>query len=126
MLEDDLDCSDELAEVGVVYDWEYSKEETRPFAIDIVQQLPGLIAARYLFLRVGRDLAKRSREVFSGLSDRLAVAHPDVLPKNSPRPYSRPVKITSARLCTPEVEEEGCQVNQWLVHYISTKTSRER
>ena len=61
-LVDDPNCSDKPTEVGVVGIQQNSIEDTRSQAVDIVEELPGLIPARDLLLWISRWTAKGSRQ----------------------------------------------------------------
>lgn len=48
---------------------------------------------------------------------------PDIPSEHSPRPDTGAVMVTSTWACTPQIEEETCQVEQWLVHEIASEAS---
>ena len=50
---------------------------------------------------------------------------PDISSQHSPGPDTRVVVIPSARSCTPQIEEESCQIEYWLVHEIAGEASRK-
>jgi hypothetical protein len=125
-LEDDADSSDKPTEVRIVRLREQLKEHAWTFTVNVVEGLPGLIAARDLFLRISRGPTKRSRQISSSACDGLTMRFPDVSSKYSPGPVTRTIMSTSIWPSTPEIEEESRQIDKWLVHHITRKTSRER
>ena len=53
-------------------------------------------------------------------------AGPSFSGKDGPRPLAHRILVTSSRSRAPEIKQKGGQVDEWLVHNITSKACRKR
>jgi hypothetical protein len=125
-LVDEPDSSNELAEVEVIWLWQYSIKEPGPQDVQIDQIFPSLVAARDLFLRVARHAVERTREAAPGVCNGLPMLHPNVSSQYCPRPVAVFVVLSKITLLAPQVEEKAREIDNRLVHKVARKAAWQR
>ena len=125
-LVDEPDSSNELAEVEVIWLWQYSIKEPRPQDVQIDQIFPSLVAAQDLLLRVVRHAVERTREAAPSVCNSLPMLHPNVSSQYCPRPVAVFVVLSKITSLAPQVKEKAQEINNRLVHKVARKAAWQR
>lgn len=124
-LVDDADTNDQLAVVPIVHRRKYPVEQAGSQAVEVEEELPGLVATRELFGRVARCAVKGAREIGSSVRNGLAMLLPDVSFQHSPAPITIWVSLPAGFAVAPQVEHEGRKVDNRLMHDVPGEASRQ-